>query len=160
MRPGWSEVEVRGVRMCVGDPRQAMAHVVRRGSSSDGGVLCLCLCASDGHALLHELRDQETSRSQALRLASRIAEALGGRLAAVHLAAHGAGLLRASLAIEIASGSIEVPTEPGQALALAVCLKLPLLADGALFPPARAEAESLGGPLVAFLDTLDLSGLN
>lgn len=152
------ELEVRGVRLPLHDALPAMALVVRRGDEERRG-LSLQIAAGDAHALAHELRGQETPRSQAVGLLRQAVEALGGSVRAAHLRPAAAGLLSAAVELETARGRVEVPTPPGQALAAAVRLGLPLLADAALFPPDEPGAVALDGPLAAFLETLDVRGL-
>lgn len=157
MIPGSTvELEVRGVRPSTPEA-VPVAAVVRRRDRADDQVLCVTIGAGDAHALWHELHGQETPRSQAVGVVSRLAEALGARLAAALLVADGPGQLTARFEVETPGGSVGVPATPGQALAAAVCLGVPLLADAALFPADAAVV--LGDPIAAFLDSLDLRAL-
>lgn len=158
MPPGVIELEVRGVHPCTPEMLPVAAVVCRRDQPGQQ-ALCVTIGAGDAHALRHELQGQETPRSQAVGVARHIAEALGGRLAAARLVADGPGQLTARLEVETTAGPVAVPATPGQALAAAVCLGVPLLADAALFPPEADAAVALGGPIAAFLDTLDLHAL-
>jgi bifunctional DNase/RNase len=152
------ELEVRGVRMPANQALAAVALVGRRGTA-DGRVLSLQIGVGDAHSLHHELHGHETTRSQAVSLAGRLVGALGGRLKATRLVAEGPNTVTAVVEIETPTGSVEVPAEPGQALATAVHLGLPLLGDPVLFPPRQSRESVLTGPIAAFLDSLDLRGL-
>ena len=79
------EVEARGVHPRADDavfPVAAMAY--RRGCPADP-ALSIVIGAGDAHALALELRGERTPRSQAVDVVSRVANALGGRLAAAGL---------------------------------------------------------------------------
>jgi bifunctional DNase/RNase len=158
MQTGSIELEVRGVRMPTHDALPGAVLVGRR-HQPDNRVLLVHIGAGDVHALHHELRGQQTMRSRAVCLVGRVAAALGGRLRAARLVAAGAGRLAAVLEVDAPAGPVEVPAEPGQALAAAVCLRVPLRAEAALFPPSQPGQMSLSGPVASFLDTLDLSEL-
>lgn len=152
------ELEVRGVRLPIHDTLPAAALVVRRGDEERRG-LSLHLAAGDAHALAHELRGQETPRSQAVGLLGQAVAALGGSVRAAHLRPAADGLLSAAVELETSRGRIEVPAAPGQALATAVRLGVPLLADACLLGQDSPAAAPLGGPLAAFLEDLDVTGL-
>jgi hypothetical protein len=148
MQTGSIELEVRGVRMPTHDALPGTVLVGRR-HQPDNRVLLVHIGAGDVHALHHELRGQQTMRSRAVCLVGRVAAALGGRLRAARLVA-------AVLEVDAPAGPVEVPAEPGQALAAAVCLRVPLRAEAGLFPPSQPGQTSLSGPVASFLETLDL----
>ncbi|HEY8476281.1 MAG TPA: bifunctional nuclease domain-containing protein [Chloroflexota bacterium] len=158
MEREWIEVELHGVHSSSGDVAHTVAVIGPR-HASESRLLALDIGPGDAHFLWHERRGQETVRSQALCLADRIAAAMGGRVAAAHLVSVGPGLVTAAVVLETPSGRVEVPTEPGQAIAISVRLDVPLFVDAALLGPRPSAPEPIGGPLAAFLDTLDLSGL-
>lgn len=158
MQVSWFELAVRGVRMPLHDALPAVVLVGPR-DRPDRPPLALHIGADDAHSLHHELRGQETTRSRAVGLAERVAAALGGRLAAARLIPVGPGVITAEVEVDTPSGPVDVRTEPAQALAAAVSLGVPLLADVALFPPGAPGELSLSEPVASFLDTLDLTGL-
>jgi hypothetical protein len=151
------EVEIRSIRASEGG---ASGPRVVLGLCQAGQRVALSLNVGPGdvHALLHELRGEPTVRSQAVALLDRVAAACSGRIVAARLLPVEPGQCRGAVVLETATGPVDIPTEPGQALAVAVCLGVPLLADTELLRP-----ESRDGPLsnavAAFIDDLDLSGL-
>jgi bifunctional DNase/RNase len=156
MSSGTIEIEVRGVQ-----PQEASRGLVlvgRRGGS-DRQVLALEIASGDVHALWHELQGHETTRTQAVDLAGSIAAALGGHFVAVRLSACEPGFVKGSIEIQTSDGTVGVLTQPCQALAWALRLGIPLLADDDMLPPVERSDPALAGPLAACLDTLDLGGL-
>ena len=153
------ELEVRGIRLGTHREQAAVALVAPRDRSA-ACALSFFIGAGDAHALGHELGGEETTRSQALQLVSRAVSLLGGRLAAVHLVPTEFGMLTGTLEIETPLGYVSVPAEPGQVLAVAVRLGVPLLGDSSLFaslaPPA---AEPLSPMWTGLLESIDLCGL-
>lgn len=114
----------------------------------------------DAHVLQHELRGEETMRGQTIRLIGQVADLLGGRLAAARLVKQGCHTLTAIVEVSTPDGLAELPIEPGQALAIAVRLRIPLFADAALFPAGDSTPERGAPPLsravTAFLESLDV----
>jgi bifunctional DNase/RNase len=157
MSSGTIEIEVRGVQPH--EESRGLVLVGRRGGS-DPQVLALEIPRGDVHALWHELQGHETTRTQAVDLAGSIAAALGGRFVAVRLSACEPGFVKGSIEIETSGGTVGVFTQPGQALAWALRLGLPLLADDDVLPPIEKPSDpALAGPVAAFLNSLDLGGL-
>lgn len=161
MRQDTVELEVRGVRPQPGDTVLPIAAVVHRRGRPADEALSIVIGAGDAHTLAHELRGEQTPRSQAVEVVSRVADALGGRLRAALLVADGPRQLTGRIEIDCASGVLTVDATPGQVLAAAVCLGVPLLADACLFQLSsndESDAE-LGDSLATFLRDLDMSGL-
>jgi bifunctional DNase/RNase len=152
------EVVLRTVRAFPTDQRPAAVIAPR--NPAEGRALSIFLGHQEAQMLARELCDSETSRSQAISLASRIAEALQGGLVGALLTQCHPGCLRAAIQIRTPAALVEIPTEPGQALAAAVCLHLPLLADRRLFEGEELAPPTIGGSLGTFLETLDLSSLD
>jgi bifunctional DNase/RNase len=80
---------------------------------------------------------------QTFELMVQIVAQLSGKLTAVELVADETGRPSARLRLERTDGRSTVTTRAGQALALAVHLKVPLLVAEALLSPDRAKAGSL-----------------
>jgi hypothetical protein len=110
--------------------------------------------------LAHERAGSETSRIQAISLANRIAQVLQADVVGALLIQCQPGCLRAAIQLRTPDALVEVPTEPCQALAAAVCLHIPLLADRRLFEHTQITPPVIDGSLAAFLETLDLSKLD
>lgn len=153
------EIEIRDVTIPARpflDPCAARVILGRR-SHPEERALSLQVGIAEAHALQHELRGQETMRSQTVRLCDEITSVLGGHLVAARLIKQGPHLLTAVVEIATPDNVVALPAEPGQALAIAVRLRVPLFADPAVFP---ADLESTAPPLspaiVNFLNTLDL----
>jgi bifunctional DNase/RNase len=94
--------------------------------------LLITVSRPEAHLLYHELRAEKTLPGQTYELMSQIIEQLNGRLTAVELLADEAGKPTARLRLERADGRSTIPTRAGQALALAVHMKVPLLVAEAL----------------------------
>ncbi len=152
------ELEIRGVRPPAHGALPAAALLCLRGDAARG--LSLQIGVGDAHTLLHELRGEDTPRAQAVRSLGCVAEALGGRVTAARLVSDGPSRLTAVLEVHTPAGSVEVPTAPGQALAAALLLQVPLLADGDMLGGGQQPAPVLGGAVAAFLDALDLRALD
>lgn len=145
------ELEVCGLgARCPGG--QPTAALVRPRDSTEAGVLALEVGAGDAHALRHELHGQATPRSQALDLAGHVARALGGSVVSARLVPDGPERLRAELEVAGPGGTVRIPATPGQALGVALSLRVPLLGHSSLFRPTRLNAA-----IAAFLETLDFS---
>src|SRR5687767_10769364 len=120
------ELVVRGVRM-VAEPDGLPTVLVGPCNRADVNLLTVHVGPGDAHSLQHELQGQPTTRSQAVSLLERVAAALHGQMIAAHLVSIRPGLITGAIEIATPQGLIQVPTEPGQALSIAVCLGLPLL---------------------------------
>ncbi len=152
------EVELRRVHVCPAGQRGAAVIAPR--DPADGHSLWIDLQHHEAHVLAHELAGEETSRSQAISLTNRIAQVLqGGVVGALLIQCH-EGCLRAAIQVRTPDALVEVPTEPGQALAAAVCLHIPLLADRRLFVHSEEQLPPISGSVASFLESLDLSSLN
>jgi bifunctional DNase/RNase len=150
-------VALRSIRFR--SPDESAAAIVAPIDSSEGSALWIGINDREARVLAFELDGNATSRVQAIVLSSRIAEVLQGHIAASILLASSRGSLRAAVEIETPHGLIEVPTEPGHALAAASWLQIPLLADRRLFGQP-CEQHPITGPLASFLSSLDLSGFD
>jgi bifunctional DNase/RNase len=139
------EMRVRAVKRTDGD--RLVAVLERDGTAAAAGRLLVTLSRAEAHVIYHELRAEKTLPGQAYELIADVVAQLQGRLTAVELIAGEAGKPSARLRVERTDGRSAVPTRAGQALALAVHLKVPLLvADALLRAPARAETGA-DGPL-------------
>lgn len=134
-------MRVCGVRLPLIEALPA-AVLVGPGSEPGSPHLSFRIGACEAQALLRELRGQETIRSRAVHGMARVAAALGGSLTAVRLLRSGPGLARAVVHIETVDGVIDVPADPGLALATAILLDLPLLVERALVESLRAATHA------------------
>jgi hypothetical protein len=157
MKPGWIELVVRGIQMPT-DEGGLASIVIGPCNHPTTALLTMQVGTGDAHALGHELRGETTTRSQAVCLVSRVAEALGGTVVAAHLVLIRPGVVTGSLEVETPSGTVSIPAEPGQVLSAAICLDIPLIAERDLFAPPRPETP-ITGQLATFLAGLDLSDL-
>ena len=139
------EMSVRAVKRA-GEDR--LVAVLERGSSEEAGTgqrtgrLLITVSRPEAHVLYHELRAERTMPGQTFELMSQIVTQLSGKLTAVELVADEAGKPSARLRLERTDGRSMVPARAGQALALAVHLKVPLLVAEALLSPDKARAVS------------------
>src|SRR5262245_5527422 len=114
----------------------------------------LTISRPEAHVIYHELRAEKTLPGQTFELMAQIISQLNGRLTAVELVADEGGKPSARLRLERTEGRSTVQTRAGQALALAVHLKVPLLVAEALLAgekalPAATEAAPVGEADVA-----------
>lgn len=156
MWPDSIELGVLGVRLFPGE-RQRAAVVVEARQRATPQVLAIHITLAEAHALEHGLRGEQTSRSQDFELLGRAVEALGGAVRAARLVQVQPGVVTGRLELRTARRSVSLPVAPVQAMTAAIHLAVPLLADAALFEPPVEQP--LGGPIAAFLQTLDLSVL-
>ena len=139
------EMRVRAVKRADGD--RLVAVLERDGSAPPVGRLLVTISRAEAHVIYHELRAEKTLPGQAYELIADVVSQLQGKLTAVELIAGEAGKPSARLRVERTDGRSAVPTRAGQALALAVHLKVPLLvADALLTAPAR-PGSSTDSPL-------------
>ena len=96
------------------------------------GRLLITVSRPEAHVLYHELRAERTLPGQTFELMAQIVTQLSGKLTAVELIADEGGKPSARLRLERTDGRSTVPARAGQALALAVHLKVPLLVAEAL----------------------------
>jgi bifunctional DNase/RNase len=142
------EMSVRAVKRA-GEDR--LVAVLEREADAEPthGRLLITLSRPEAHVIFHELRAEKTMPGQTYELMAQIVTQLQGKLTAVELIADEAGKPAARLRLERTDGRSTVPTRAGQALALAVHLKVPLLvAEGLLTgekPRPVAAAESVAG---------------
>lgn len=117
----------------------------RETTAPRAGRLLITISRPEAHVIYHELRAEKTMPGQTFELMAEIVSQLHGRLTAVELVADEGGKPSARLRLERADGRSTIPTRAGQALALAVHLKVPLLVAEALAPHEKgaplAEAE-------------------
>ena len=126
------EMSVRAVKRA-GEDR--LVAVLEREADAEPthGRLLITVSRPEAHVIFHELRAEKTLPGQTYELMAQIVTQLHGKLTAVELIADEAGKPTARLRLERTDGRSSVPTRAGQALALAVHLKVPLLvAEGLL----------------------------
>jgi bifunctional DNase/RNase len=141
------EMRVRAVKRA-GEDR--LVAVLEREADAEPthGRLLITLSRPEAHVIFHELRAEKTMPGQTYELISQIVTQLHGKLTAVELIADDAGKPAARLRLERTDGRSTIPTRAGQALALAVHLKVPLLvAEGLLHAekPRGSAPESAAG---------------
>lgn len=134
------EMVVRGVERC-SRSGQPVAVLEARAAALYPRI-ALTVTPGEAHALVHELRHQDTLRTQAFALLARVLTNLHGRLAAVEIRPARDRLATALLRLECPTGRSRVPVEVGQAIGLAVRLKIPLLASRSLLRLLSAGAAS------------------
>jgi bifunctional DNase/RNase len=145
-RSAMIEMSVRAVKRA-GEDR--LVAVLERGSAEEArvgprtGRLLITVSRPEAHVLYHELRAERTLPGQTFELMAQIVAQLSGKLTAVELIADEAGKPSARLRLEHTDGRSTVPTRAGQALALAVHLKVPLLVAEALLVTDKAKAGTL-----------------
>jgi bifunctional DNase/RNase len=137
------EMSVRAVKRA-GEDR--LVAVLER-ESGDGdrsgerpGRILITVSRPEAHVLYHELRAERTLPGQTFELMAQIVSQLNGKLTAVELVADEGGKPSARLRLERSDGRSMIQTRAGQALALAVHLKVPLLVAEALLSGASAGA--------------------
>jgi bifunctional DNase/RNase len=142
-RAAMIEMSVRAVKRA-GEDR--LVAVLERGSGEGEGAgqrsgrLLITVSRPEAHVLYHELRAERTLPGQTFELMAQIVSQLNGKLTAVELVADEAGKPSARLRLERTDGRSTVPTRAGQALTLAVHLKVPLLVAEALLTGEKAQA--------------------
>jgi bifunctional DNase/RNase len=104
------------------------------------GRLLITISRPEAHVIYHELRAEKTMPGQTFELIAEIVSQLHGRLTAVELVADEGGRPSARLRLERSEGRSTVSTRAGQALALAVHLKVPLLVAEALLAQDKGSA--------------------
>jgi bifunctional DNase/RNase len=143
--PSMIEMSVRAVKRA-GEDR--LVAVLERASSDEGSVgprsgrLLITVSRPEAHVIYHELRAERTLPGQTFELMAQIVTQLSGKLTAVELIADEGGKPSARLRLERTDGRSTVPARAGQALALAVHLKVPLLVAEALLSTDKARAAS------------------
>jgi len=143
------EMRVHAVKRA-GEDRLVAVLERENGQESGKGRLLITVSRPEAHVIFHELRDEKTMPGQTYELMAQIVLQLHGKLTAVELVADDGGKPSARLRLERADGRAMVTTRAGQALALAVHLKVPLLvAEGLLNAEKRPRmgdaAESTAG---------------
>jgi bifunctional DNase/RNase len=134
--PAVIEMSVRAVKRAGAD--RLVAVLEREASAGDPagrdptGRLLVTISRPEAHVLYHELRAERTLPGQTYELMAQVVTQLHGKLTAVELVADEGGKPAARLRLERTDGRSVVPTRAGQALALAVHLKVPLLVAEAL----------------------------
>ena len=122
-----------GVRAVTVQPhsRRPVAVLQARGSGGHP-TLALGIPRAEACALAHELVGKSSLRQQSLALLARCLEVRQGRIAAVRLAPGAAGTPTACLELAWPDGRSDEPITIGQALGVAVALRVPLLVSEAL----------------------------
>lgn len=139
------EMSVRAVKRAGEDRLVAVLERGSAGEASTGqrsGRLLITVSRPEAHVIYHELRAERTLPGQTFELMAQIVTQLSGKLTAVELVADEGGKPSARLRLERTDGRSTVPARAGQALALAVHLKVPLLVAEALLSPDKARAVS------------------
>ena len=139
------EMSVRAVKRA-GEDRLVAVLERETGESERGspraGRLLITVSRPEAHVLYHELRAEKTLPGQTFELMAQIVTQLNGKLTAVELIADEGGKPSARLRLERADGRSTVQTRAGQALALAVHLKVPLLVAEALLTGEKGQASA------------------
>jgi len=104
------------------------------------GRILITISRPEAHVIYHELRAEKTMPGQTFELMAEIVSQLHGRLTAVELVADEGGKPSARLRLERTDGRSSISTRAGQALALAVHLKVPLLVAETLVPSEKNAA--------------------
>lgn len=133
------EMLVRAVKRADGD---RLVAVLERDAAGEKplGRLLVTISRAEAHVVYHELRGERTLPGQTYELMAEVVSQLHGKLTAVELLLGEAGRPAARLRVERPDGRSTVPTRTGQAIALAVHLKVPLLVAESLIS-GRPEAE-------------------
>ena len=142
------EMSVRAVKRA-GEDR--LVAVLER-ETADGarsaerpGRILITVSRPEAHVIYHELRADRTLPGQMFELMAQIVSQLNGKLTAVELVADEGGRPSARLRLERSDGRSTIQTRAGQALALAVHLKVPLLVAEALLSGERARSGTAPG---------------
>jgi bifunctional DNase/RNase len=133
------EMSVRAVKRA-GEDRLVAVLEREAGASEAPGRLLVTVSRPEAHVLYHELKAERTLPGQTYELMAQIVAEFHGRLTAVELVAGEGGRPSARLRLERSDGRSTVPTRAGQALALAVHLKVPLLVAEGLLVAARSQS--------------------
>lgn len=133
------EMSVRAVKRA-GEER-LVAVLEREPDGGKLGRLLVTISRPEAHVLYHELRSEKTLPGQTYELMAEIVGQLRGRLTAVELVAGDDGNPAGRLRLERPDGRSIVQARAGQALALSVHLKVPLLVSEALLGSQPAAAE-------------------
>jgi len=137
------EMLVRSVKRADGD--RLVAVLERDGMGEQPlGRLLVTISRAEAHVVYHELRGERTLPGQTYELMAEVVSQLHGKLTAVELLVGDAGKPAARLRLERPDGRTAVPTRAGQAIALAVHLKVPLLVAESLMtgqPPAEPTSD-------------------
>jgi len=139
------EMSVRAVKRAGEDRLVAVLERAAADESSAeprSGRLLITVSRPEAHVIYHELRAERTLPGQTFELMAQIVTQLSGKLTAVELVADEGGRPSARLRLERTDGRSTVPARAGQALALAVHLKVPLLVAEALLTGDKARAAS------------------
>jgi bifunctional DNase/RNase len=136
-------MSVRSVKRAGGD--RLVAVLERQSQDCEpAGRLLVTITRAEAHVLYHELRAERTLPGQSYELMADIVSELKGKLTAIELIAGEAGKPTARLRLERSNGRSTVPARAGQALALAVHLKVPLLVAEALLTGSAAQTDPAG----------------
>jgi bifunctional DNase/RNase len=114
-----------------------------------GNRLLITISRPEAHVIYHELRSEKTLPGQTFELMAQIVSQLNGRLTAVELVADEGGKPAARLRLERTEGRSTIQTRAGQALALAVHLKVPLLVAETLLSGEKAQPAAAGAAPIA-----------
>src|SRR5215208_3907485 len=159
------EMSVRAVKRAGEDRLVAVLERETVESERTGerpGRILITVSRPEAHVLYHELRAERTMPGQTFELMAQIVTQLSGKLTAVELVADEGGKPLARLRLERTDGRSTVPARAGQALALAVHLKVPLLvAEALLAAPSRTgSADDAAEPATALApsDASDAAG--
>jgi bifunctional DNase/RNase len=147
------EMLVRAVKRADGD---RLVAVLERDGKGDQplGRLLVTISRAEAHVVYHELRGERTLPGQTYELMAEVVSQLQGKLTAVELLAGDAGKPAARLRLERPAGRSTVPTRAGQAIALAVHLKVPLLVAEVLITGAAPATTSTEADAAAVAEAL------
>lgn len=127
-------------RPAAADASEAARSGEREPAPQRPGRLLIAISRPEAHVIYHELRAEKTMPGQTFELMAEIVSQLHGRLTAVELVADEGGRPSARLRLERSEGRSTISTRAGQAIALAVHLKVPLLVAEALLAHDKGSA--------------------
>jgi bifunctional DNase/RNase len=148
---------VRGLRQDQGS-RTPNCVVLSQEDSPTPAGLALDVGSREAHYLGHELKGEMTLRSEVLQLLDRVVTHLGARLMEARIVDCEDGSASGNLLLETAQGCLTMNVSPGQAVAVALAVGVPLSAESTLLL-ARPEQAKLSEPISSFLASLNLEAL-
>ena len=109
---------------------------------ADRGGLALPISKPEACSLAHELIGKPSQRQQSLVLLARCIHTGDGRIAAIRIVLDATGAPAARLELEWPAGRVDEIIPVGQALGLAVLLRMPVLVDEALLTVQSPTTET------------------
>ena len=148
------------VRAVTTHPQTGRSVAVLEARAGDApALLALGLTRAEACSLSHELAAKPTMRQQSLALLARCLESRDARIVAVRILPGAAGMASARIDLAWPDGPAETAVETGQALGLAVALRVPLLVAEALLAehqPTTNEPLAASGVPAAFRRAFDV----